>query len=259
MNLFTIGINHKTAPIDIREKFYLNATQQRLLLSELKNNPAVIESFVISTCNRTEVYLNVIDFYYPLEEVINLISSIKENKEILSFKNFIYIYREQKSVEHLLRVICGLDSLVLGEKQILGQLKDAFEVARAEGALSKYFNLLTNIALRTGKKAQTETNICYGGSSVSWAAIAMAEKVLDTLENKSVLILGAGKMSELAVKQLAQKKLKKLYLMNRSIDNALNLASKYSGEVVEYCDIKETLTEVDLCICSTNAPHYVLE
>ena len=259
MSIKLIGISLKTAPIEIREKFYLNQIQQDLFLSELKSEPTIVESFILSTCNRTEIYVNSIDDGFDLKKLINRIGSIKK----ISFEEelFKYFYRHegQNAVNHILRVASGLDSLVIGEKQILGQVKSAFEKARERGVLSKHFNILANITLRAGKKAQNETDIAYGGSSVSWAAVVMAEKVLGDLKDRSILIIGAGKMSELAVGQISSRGFKKLYLMNRTQCNAETLVSKYGGEAVPFCDIKELLTKVDICICSADAPHYIVE
>ncbi len=259
MNISVIGISHKTAPIGIREKFYLTPTEQELFLSELKNNPRLVEAFILSTCNRTEVYCHTIDMGIDITLIVNLISTIKKNKLDGPFEKYFYIYNAQEAVEHLLKVISGLDSLVLGEKQILGQVKAAIDQARLKGMFTRYFNLLAAIAVRAGKKVQTETDIGFGGSSVSWAAVAMAEKVLGSLEDKSVLILGAGEMSKLAVGQISNKKFKKLYVMNRTPCHAQALAEKFNGIAVSFCDIKEILSQVDVCICSASAPHYILD
>ncbi|MCA9406067.1 MAG: glutamyl-tRNA reductase [Candidatus Omnitrophica bacterium] len=259
MQILTIGINHNTAPIEIREKFYLNTLQQDLYLSDLQNNPAIAEAFVLSTCNRTEIYLHVIESLIDPFSFVEKIATIKKSTFDPAHRKYFYIHQEDNAVKHLLEVSAGLNSLVLGEKQILGQVKDAFERAQTRGLFLRNFNLLSNTAIRTGKKARTETDICRGGSSVSWAAIHKAEKELGTLENKSVLLIGAGKMSELALGQIRKKGVADLYLMNRTHKNALDLAQQYGGEAVEFCDIKEILAKVDLCICSASAPHYILE
>ena len=174
--MIVIGLNHKTAPIEIREKFYLNPVQQDLLLLELKNHPFVSEAFVLSTCNRIEVYLKRTGISLSRQFVIDLISKIKKLPFDFDINKHVYTYEDTQAIEHLLKVASGLDSLVLGEKQILGQVKKAAERSRELGLLSKYFNILTNIAIRAGKKAQSETDISFGGSSISWAAIEMAQR-----------------------------------------------------------------------------------
>ena len=146
--MFIIGLNHKTAPIEIREKFYLNNLEADLLLSELKNNPAVSEAFVLSTCNRIEVYLKRTDALVNANVVIDLIARIKKTVFDFDYSKYIYSYDNAAAMAHLLRVATGLDSLVLGEKQILGQVKAAAQRSRELGVLSTYFNILTNTAIR---------------------------------------------------------------------------------------------------------------
>ena len=149
--MFVVGLSHKTAPIEIREKFYLNPIEQDLLLSELKNHPLISEAFVLSTCNRIEVYLKRADHSVNSSFVISLISKIKKLNFDLDTAPYIYTHENDQALDHLLRVASGLESLVLGEKQILGQVKHSVERARESGTLSRYFNILTNIAVRTGK------------------------------------------------------------------------------------------------------------
>ena len=257
--MLVIGLNHKTAPIEIREKFYLNPTQQDLFLLELKNHPLINEAFVLSTCNRIEVYLKRSDKSINLNFIFDLIAKVKKTPIDPDLIKFLYSYENKDAIDHLLRVSTGLDSLVLGEKQILGQIKVSSERARELGLLSKYFNILINIAIRTGKKAQTETNISHGGSSMSWAAIEMAKKTLGTLEGKSILIIGAGKMGELSLSNLNNHSVSKIYLMNRTGEKADALAKQYGGIAASFWDIKDILTEVDVCICSVASPHYILE
>jgi glutamyl-tRNA reductase len=257
--MFIVGLSHKTAPIEIREKFYLNSLQQDLLLSELKNHPLITESFVLSTCNRTEVYLKRTDLSVGSSFVISLIAKIKKNDFDFDVTPYIYAYEGKHALDHLLRVACGLESLVLGEKQILGQVKHSVERARASGTLSRYFNILTNLAVRTGKKARHETAIGHGGSSISWAAIEMAEKTIGNLRDKSVLVIGAGKMGEIALNHLHDLGVKKIFLMNRTGEKAKNLATRYNGIASSFWNIKEILSEADVCFCAVGAPHYILD
>jgi glutamyl-tRNA reductase len=257
--MFIVGLSHKTAPIEIREKFYLNLLQQDLLLSELKNHPLITEALVLSTCNRIEVYLKRVDRSVNSSFVISLIAKIKKINFDFDVTSYIYTYEGTHALDHLLRVACGLESLVLGEKQILGQVKQSVERAREIGTLSRYFNILTNVALRAGKKAQHETAIGNGGSSISWAAIEMAEKTIGNLQDKSVLVIGAGKMGEIALNHLHDLGVKKIFLMNRTGEKAKNLATRYSGVAASFWNIKEILSEVDICFCAVGAPHYILD
>lgn len=258
-NIYSIGINHKTAPIAVRETFYLNALQQDLFLSEIKSNPSVLEAFVLSTCNRIEVYLNTLENAPAFEIVLKTIGDIKKIQNPLMYSKHFYVHQDEMAVKHLFQVASGLDSLVIGEKQILGQVKNAFENARHKAMFSKKFNILSNLALRAAKKAHTETQISLGGSSVSWAAIAKAEEVLGTLEGKSALLIGAGEMGKLTAEQVQSKRFRKIYVMNRTEANAKTVADAYGGEAVGFMEIKDVLSEVDLCVCSSGAPHYILE
>lgn len=258
MDIRIIGINHKTASIEIREKFYCNPIQQELLLSELKNHPSVVEALVLSTCNRTEIYLCCLDSFVS-EDVLKILFGIKDMPLSENYRNHFYFYFEETAVKHLLRVTAGLDSLVLGERQVLGQVKESVALARKKAMIGKYLNILTNIAITSAKKAHTETDISVGGVSISWAAVAMAERVLGTLKGKTVLIIGAGKMSEIATNQMKQKGVKSILVMNRTESCAMALAEKYNGTAASFCDIKEVLAKADVCICSVGAPHYVLE
>lgn len=259
MKTLAVGINHKNTPIEIRERLFLNPTQQDLLLSELKNNPAIMEVCILSTCNRIEIYAQVLDKDVNVSALIKLIFQIKKVPFTNNYTNYFYTYWDKEAIRHLLEVSTGLDSLVIGEEQILGQVKAAFARAQEFDMFDRCFNILSNIVIRAGKKARSETNINLGGSSVSWAAIAKAEEILGNLRNRSILVIGAGKMSELAVGHIQNKEFKKLYLMNRTQSNAKSLSKKYGGEVVAFCDMKEVLSLVDICICSAGAPHHLLE
>jgi len=262
VHITAIGISHKTAPIDIREKFYLDETGRRLLLSELKNSPAVVEAIVLSTCNRTEVYARIIApdaagiLLHALFKVKSISFSSAAAEELTKY---FYTHNDRDAVFHLLRVASGLESVVLGENQILWQVKTAVDSAREEGMLGKTFNILSAAAIRAGKKARHETAVGAGGVSVSWAAVNAAQRLAGTLKGRSVLIIGAGKMANLAANQLANKALGELYIMNRSQDNAEGLAEKFGGVSVSFWDMKEILGRVDVCICSSAAPHYLVE
>ena len=259
MSIILFGISHKVAPIEIREKIFLSDLEQDLLLSELKSSPEIIEAFVISTCNRIEVCVHTLSGSFTIERIASLLSKIKNTKFTQNVYNYFYKHTETAALQHLFEVSTGLDSLVLGEKQILGQTKKAFEKARSNSMLGKYFNILSNSVIRAGKKARSETQIDIGGSSISWAAIRKAETTLTTLEDKSVLIIGAGKMSKLTVGQISNKNFKNLYIMNRTPEHAQKLAEQFEGEYVPFCDLKETLAQVDLCICSSSAPHFIMD
>ena len=259
MNTSVVGISHKTAPIEIREKFFCNETHQELFLSELKSSPSVTEALILSTCNRTEIYANALSGKDDAESLLGRLFEMKGLPRSSELRKHFYVHEGQEAVNHFLRVAAGLESLVLGERQILGQVKNAVELSRKKGMIGQHFNILSNTAIRAGKKAHSETAISYGGGSLSWAAVAMAEQVFKSLKDKSVLIIGAGKMGELAGDQISKKGVKELFVMNRTESCAFELAKRFSGEAVSFGDIKEILGRVDVCFCSVGAPHYILD
>jgi glutamyl-tRNA reductase len=254
-----IGINHKRASLEIRERFSLTETQQKLLLSELKNRPDVIEAFVLSTCNRVEIYANLLNPSQDPFFLVQIICQIKKIDFTPYLREYFYGHTDVNAVRHFLRVTAGLDSLILGEKQILGQVKMAVAQAQEYALFQQSFNILSNIAIRAGKKAQTETDISWGGASVGWAAVIRAEKLLGSLENKIVLVIGAGKMSQLALQQMNSRGIQELYLMNRTHEKAAPLAQTYNARCVSLHDLKDILTKVDLCISAVAAPHHIIE
>jgi glutamyl-tRNA reductase len=258
MKILAVGINHKTSPIETREKFFLTTTERELLLSEFKNDPSVISTIILSTCNRCEIYASVDDDYQP-GEILKKLFTIKHQPQRPDLQKLFYVLEGQEAVAHLLRVACGLDSLILGEKQILGQIKEAVLLSRQNLMMDKTFNILTNFVLETGKKARRETHIDFGGSSVSWASVCMAQNILGSLQDKTVLILGSGKMGRLAVEQLINKGVKKIYIMNRTIEKAEELAEQKGGIAIPFWEMPEILPQADVCICSSSCPHYLID
>lgn len=257
MNFIVLGVNHKTTPIEIREKFFLSRTEQSLLLSELKSDPRVTAAVLLSTCNRTEIYAHLLsNDSVILQDALFRVKELQGKDEL---RQYFYAKSGEEAVRHLFRVASGLDSVILGEKQILGQVKTATEVSREAGMLDAEFNILLNMAVRTGKKVRNETAIDFGGSSASWAAVKMAQELAGSLADKSVLIIGAGKMGKLAASQLKDKGIGHVYVLNRSYEKAVLLAAEIGGTAVNFGEMGNALAQVDVCICSTDAPHYVVE
>ncbi|MBP9855164.1 MAG: glutamyl-tRNA reductase [Candidatus Omnitrophica bacterium] len=257
MNFTLVGLNFKTAPIEIRELFYLQPLERSLLLAELKTNPKVIEAFVLSTCNRTEIYARMIDD--DPSPLLDLVFKIKKAHMTRVLMNHFYVLKNDDVIKHFLEVTCGLDSLVIGEKQILGQVKESTKLAHEMGMLSQVFNILINTAVHAGKLVQQKTQIGAGGSSVSWAAVNMAQKILGPLNTKDILIIGAGKMSYLTADQLNRKPVNNIFIMNRTKSKADELAKKIGGIAVLPWDLKSVLSKVDACICSAGASYFLIE
>lgn len=256
LNFLVIGLSHKTSPVEVREKFHFSVQERELLLSSFKSDPRVFEAIAISTCNRTEVYVHLLND--EPDVVFEHIFRVKKLGKAEDLKKYFYMRKDEQAVEHLFEVACGLNSLVLGEKQILGQVKEAVAASREMGMLSRTLNILTHLAIRAGKKAQHETEISSGGSSVSWAAITMAQKLLGTIEGKDFLMMGAGKMGALAANYLHKKNVGRIFLMNRTEEKAVLLAENIGAQAVSFWKIKETLLDVDVCMCASAAPHYLI-
>ncbi len=256
MPFLLVGVNHKTCHLEVREKFFLQPAERDLLLSEFKHNPKVLGAFILSTCNRTELYVDLLDADPSV--VLDVFFNVKKITPSKDLDPFFYVRHEEEAVAHLLRVVTGLDSLILGEKQILGQVKDAVEYAREKKMLNRTLNVLVNIVVETGKKIRRETHIDYGGVSISWAAVTKAQEMAGSLEGKKVLILGSGKMGNLAAQQLRKKGVEKIFVINRTHEKAEELAGACCGTAVPYWQMKEVLEESDVCICATGAPHSIV-
>lgn len=257
MHFTCMGISHNTCQVDIREKYYLHPTDKDMLLDELRACPTVGEAIVISTCNRTEIYAVQTD-----KDPAVLLRALCRVKGIVQSEadiSYFYAYEDEQAVRHLLRVATGLDSLIVGEKEILGQVKAAVALARDKGMTGRFLNILLNVTVRAGKMARNLTEISRGGVSVSWAAVEMARKSLDGLQDRSVLIVGAGKMSRLAIGDLKRKGADQIYVMNRTRERGEKLAGMFDAQTVPFTDLEHLLSKVDVCICSASAPYYLID
>ncbi|MBF0593632.1 MAG: glutamyl-tRNA reductase [Candidatus Omnitrophica bacterium] len=257
MPLVLVGVNHKTCPLEVREKFFIQSTEKELLLAEFKNDPKVLAAIVLSTCNRTEIYADLLEPDPGI--ILERFLSVKGLSLSSGLDEYFYVRHEKEVVSHLFRVVNGLDSMILGEKQILGQVKCAVAGSQQKQMMNRTFNILTNLAIETGKKVRRDTLIDFGGSSISWAAVTEAQNILGTLEGKTVLVMGSGKMGFLAVQELKNKGVEKIYIMNRTHEKAVELAEQCGAEAVMFWQIKEILEASDVCICSTGAPHYLVD
>ncbi|PKQ20982.1 MAG: glutamyl-tRNA reductase [Actinobacteria bacterium HGW-Actinobacteria-6] len=256
MHLILVGLSHKTAPIEIRERLTFPAHRQAEALAALTSDPAVAEAVIISTCNRTEIYA-VASVEEGVDAVINFMAefhSLDRHELVRS----LYINHGESVVRHLFRVVASLDSMVIGEAQILGQVKEAYDHALNNGATGKIFNKLFRQSFEVGKRVRTETEIGENAVSVSYAAIELAKKVFDTLEGRTILVLGAGKMSELTAKHLVSQGVKSVLVANRTFERARELAERFNGEAIRYDDLYERMRDADIVISSTAATHYVI-
>lgn len=260
-DIILIGLNHKTAPVALREKLSFTGEEILVALEFLKKDQDIREGLVFSTCNRMEILFipegNGQAQKDPTEKIIEFISRYKYI-DISEFRNALYIYKEDEAIRHLFRVTSSLDSMVVGEPQILGQIKQAYRIAVENGCSGVLLNRLMHKSFSIAKKIRRETGIGDNAVSISYAAIELANKIFTDLSEKTVLLLGAGEMAELAVEHLLSNKVKEIVVANRTFKNAVTLAEKFNGKAVKFEEREDALVHVDIIISSTGATDYVL-
>ncbi len=258
MDLIVIGINHKTAPVEIREKLSFTGKRIAEVNSQLKERAELTEALVLSTCNRVEIYAAV---KARDEECLGRIKKFLGDYHqinIADYENRFYVFKNQEAIGHLFKVASGLDSMVIGEMEILGQVKKAYQDARESRATGKALNRLFEKAFNTAKKIRTETLITRGTVSVSSAAVRLARKILGELADKKALIIGAGSVGEQLGQNLKKNGLKSIFVTNRTFEKAQNLASRFGAQAVSFENFRDKLSEVDIIIASTGAPHCII-
>ncbi len=254
---FTItGLSHKTAPVEVRERLAFDATVLPGALRSLTSRPGLMEAMILSTCNRVEVSLASEENADAELAVDEFFSSGRVDP--VEFRPFVYHYSGAEAIRNLFRVASSLDSMVVGEPQILGQFKAAYALAREHGAASGFLETVMTRALNVAKRVRTETEIGASAVSVSFAAVELAREIFGSLKERSIMIIGAGKMSEAAARHLARNGVTRILVTNRTEERALEMARLFNGSVVPYDNFLPTLPEVDIVITSSGAPHYVL-
>lgn len=255
MPLFVFGVNHRTAPVEIREKLAVTADNLTQTLASLTADNAVDEAMILSTCNRTEIYCH--QQTTPEQEgspALDQISHWWREQNNLDEKNlqpYLFSLQETEAVRHLLRVASGLDSMVLGENQILGQLKDAYQNAVDTGTVGKILNKLLQHSFSVAKQVRTDTAIGSSPVSVAFAAVKLAQQVFGDLDKKTALLIGAGDTIELAAEHLHENKLGRMIVANRTLQRAENLASRFTGQAILLKDLPDHLAEADIIVSST--------
>ncbi|SFG34322.1 glutamyl-tRNA reductase [Halobacillus alkaliphilus] len=257
MHILAVGLNYKTAPVEIREKLTFSETHLKEAMQELNARKSVLENVIISTCNRTEIYAVVDQLhtgrYYIKQFLADWFHADKDE-----FSPFLSFYETDGAIEHLLRVTSGLDSMVLGETQILGQMKQAFINGQEAGTTGTIFNQLFKQAVTMAKKAHKDTEISENAVSVSYAAVELSRKIFGDLVHKHIVILGAGKMGELAAKNLHGSGVRKVTVINRTLSKAQVVADQFNGQARTMEDLDSVLTDADIVISSTGATDYVV-
>jgi len=258
MGIVVVGLSHKTAPIEVREK--LNFPENTLpdSLRKLMGYEGIRESLIVSTCNRVEIYASVQDSAQGIDRIKQFISEYHGlPREAL--EQSLYVYPDAQGVRHTFRVASSLDSLVLGEAQILGQLKDAFDIALKTKTTSTILNKLIKKAISVAKRVRTETRLAEGAVSISSAAVELAKKIFGDLNGKNVMLLGAGEMAELAAQHLLGNGVKNIMVANRTFERAEELAKEFKGDAIRFEHFPDALLMVDILICATGASHYVVK
>jgi glutamyl-tRNA reductase len=258
MPIVVIGLNHRSAPVTVRERFAFAEARIPATLELLRQQGLADEAVILSTCNRVEIYAAT-----PLEPTAafaglkEFLVACHEYRDPLTHE--LYTLGEPQSVEHLFRVACGLDSMVLGETEILGQLKKAYELARAHQHTGSRLNKAFQRAFHAAKHIRTHTSIQRGSVSVGSVAVELAEKIFSSLSDRQVLVIGAGDTSEKTARALLSRGARSIIVANRSYDRALALATELGGRAVPFDDWAGEFQNVDIAISSTSAPHHILD
>jgi glutamyl-tRNA reductase len=257
MKLFVTGLNHRTAPVEVRERLAFEDLALRDALGSLKQRPGLLEGMILSTCNRVEITVTV-------EEQTDAEASVEhflaDTRAVERAWVAPYLYRHDgpEAIRHLFRVASSLDSMIVGEPQILGQLKTAYALAKECGAISGYLDLVLTRAFNVAKRVRSETDIGQSAVSVSYAAVELAREIFGSLEGRKVLVVGAGKMAESAARHLRRCGVSEILVTNRTRSRAEEMAEEFHGRVVPYEQFLTALPEIDILLASSAAPHYIL-
>ena len=250
MKLLLTGISHKTAPVEIRERLALPEDQLAGALRKLKQQEGIAEAVILSTCNRVEITVSADDDADPRAAMEALFANAPGAN--------LYRLEGRDAIQHLFRVASSLESMIVGEPQILGQMKTAFNISKSEGALNGLLENVLTRAFGVAKRVRSETGIGQMAVSVSYAAVELARKIFGSLAGHTVMIAGSGKMSELAARHLRRSGASHIFVTNRTHQRAVELAELFQGTAVEYSRFLSMLPEVDILIASSGAPHYIL-
>ncbi|AUS87713.1 glutamyl-tRNA reductase [Lysinibacillus capsici] len=258
MHTIVVGLNYKTAPVEIREKLSFIESELPQAMEALQKQKSILENVIVSTCNRTEIYA-VVDQLHTGRHFVKQFLANWFDLPVETFSSYLTIREEDEAVEHLFKVTAGIDSMVLGETQILGQVKKSFLSGQEIGTTGTVYNQLFKQAVTFAKRAHNETAIGENAVSVSYAAVELAKKIFGSLQRKHVAILGAGKMGELAIENLYGSGVGKVTVINRTFEKAESLAAKFHGEAKSMKELQCSLLEADILITSTGATDYVID
>ena len=256
-NLILVGVNHKTTPVEIREKLAFTKGKIEESVDRLLNIPEIIEHTILSTCNRVEIYARANGQDSAIQSIKQFICDFHGLSAVQLEAHF-YSYSNEAAIEHLFRVSSSLDSMILGEAQILGQVKDAYSLAKDLRSTGLVLNQLFEKAFSIAKKVREETGIAERSVSISSAAVELAQKIFDDLENHTVMLVGTGEMAELAAKHLISYGVKTVYVTSRTYERAANLARTLNGSALDFEAFKNELYRADIVITSTSASSFII-
>ena len=251
-------MNHRTAPVSVRERLAFAADELETALAQLKSRPGVHEGMILSTCNRVEVAVAADDNVDP-KSFVELFLSEAKRLDPQSLQPHLYNHEGREAIRHLFRVAASLDSMVVGEPQILGQLKSAYSFAKDHGTVNGLLDTVVTRAFGVAKRVRTETDIGVSAVSISYAAVELAREIFGSLKQQKVMLIGAGKMSELAARHLLRSGVQQIFVTNRTESRAKALAELVRGTIVRYSDYKSHLKDIDIVITSSGATEYLLQ
>jgi glutamyl-tRNA reductase len=252
-----VGMNHKTASVELRECIAFSEQDTRDALDRFKASPEISEAMVISTCNRVEILMAADNISKAVETAKSYLS--ESNKlPVAEFEKALYIHSGDEAVRHIFRVASSLDAMMVGEPQILGQVKDAYHAANVKKTSGVLLSRLLHRTFFVAKRIRTETGIGDYAVSISYAAIELGKKIFGTLEGKKALLVGAGEMAELAVEHLIRNKSGDIFVANRTFERGVQLANRFNGQAIRFEEITDCLQQVDIIISSTGAPDFVI-
>ena len=257
-SIILIGLNHKTAPVNIRECLAFSQDETRSALTDLRAIASIDEAILFSTCNRVELLMTAKEALIAIHDAKNFMSKFKQ-LPLNEFEPSLYLHRGEKAVRHVFRVAASLDSMVIGEPQILGQIKTAYRTATEEKTSGVILNRLLHNTFSVAKRIRSETGIGDHAVSISYAAIELGRKIFGNLESKKVLLIGAGEMAELAVEHLIRHHSGHIFVANRTFERGVQLAATFKGTAIRFEEIFDHLRKVDIIISSTGAKGYIIQ
>jgi glutamyl-tRNA reductase len=258
-DIIIVGMNHRSAPIELRESVAFESSYVLQALGQLQTYPSIEESVILSTCNRVEIVAAAVNGMSASEEIKAFLAEQRARKNRHSFENHVYIHRGPEAIRHLFRVAASLDSMVVGEPQILGQLKEYYNVARTAGTVGTILHRLFHRSFSVAKRVRNETAIASRAVSVSSVAVGLARRIFDRLDDKTVMLIGAGKMGDLMARHLQRSGVHSLMVTNRTFERAVELAGRIHGSPILFEDFPRYLTLADLVIGCTGSPEILLD